>query len=101
MPVHSWIFSEASLGIGAEPLVRRDDRLDIGDHDLGIFLGEVGAHDDAVPGRQVGLDAVEDLAGEAAERQQFGERHEVGVGVDLLFLQVGRADLGLWLTSWK
>jgi hypothetical protein len=46
-----------------------------------------------VESRKIGLDAVKDLAGEAPERQLFGERHEVGVGVDLLFLQVGRADL--------
>ena len=80
--------------IGAQPLVGGDHRLDIGDDDFGIFLGEVGAHHDAMPGRQVGLDAVENLAREAAERQQLGERHEVGMRVDLLFLQIGRADLG-------
>jgi hypothetical protein len=67
MPVHSWIFSDASLG---------------------------SARNHAVPSRQIGLDAVEDLARETAERQQLSERHEVGVGVDLLFLKVGRPDFG-------
>ena len=94
MPVHSCDFFRRQLGIGAEPLVGGDDRLHVGDDDLGIFLGEVGADHDAVPGRQVGLDAVEDLAGKSAERQQLGERDEVGVGVDLLLLKIGRADLG-------
>ena len=81
------------LGIVAHPGVGLDDGLHVGDHDLGIFLGEVRAHHDAVPGRRIGLDAVEDFSREAAERQQLGERHEIGVRVDLLFLQVGGADL--------
>ncbi len=79
------------LRVLAHPGVGLEDRLDVGDDDLGVFLGEIGSHHDAVPGRDVGLDAVEDLARKAAERQQLGERHEVGVGVDLLLLQIGRA----------
>ena len=47
-----------------------------------------------MPGRQVGFDAVEDFAGITAEWQQFGEWNEIGVGVYLLFLQVGGTDFG-------
>ena len=69
MPVHCSIFSAAVFGSDRTHLFGGDDRLDIGDDNFGIFLGKVGADDDAVPGRQIGLRAVEDLAREAAERQ--------------------------------
>ena len=74
-------------------MIGGDHRLEVGDDDLGIFLGEIGADHDAVEGRQISLDAVKDLSRETAERQQLGERNEVGMRVDLLLLEIGRADL--------
>src|SRR3954467_5857814 len=94
MPVHLAIISDAVFGSAPDPGIGLDHGLDVGPHYFGIFLGEVGAYDDAMPGRSVGLHAVEYLAGETAERKKLGERHEVGMTVDLLLLEVGRADLG-------
>ena len=81
------------LGIVAQPLIGGDQRLEVGNNNFGVFLGEIGAHDDAVESRQIGLDAVKDLSRKTAERQQLGERNEVGMRVDLLLLEIGRADL--------
>ncbi|MGY4331580.1 hypothetical protein ACVWWG_005997 [Bradyrhizobium sp. LB7.2] len=86
-------FFGSKLGIVAQPLVGGDQSLEICDDDLWIFLREVGADHNAVEGRQIGLDAVKDLSRKAAKRQQLGEGDEVGMRVDLLLLEIGRADL--------
>ena len=80
------------LGILAHPVVRLHQRVDVGHHDLRIFLAKILAHDDAMECRSLGLGAVIDLAGETLERQQLGERHEVAMRVDAFFLQIGGAD---------
>lgn len=75
----------------AHPVIGIEQRLQVGHHELRIFVGEILAHHDAVEGRDLGFHAVEDLACESPVRQQLGEGHEVGMSVELALLQVGGA----------
>ena len=57
------------LWISAQPGVCGRSAPSVGDDNFRIFFRKVGAHHDAVKGRQIGLDAVKDLSRKAAERQ--------------------------------
>ncbi|MNO70386.1 hypothetical protein D3C76_612650 [compost metagenome] len=62
-----------------------------GDH-FRVLLRIIGIDQSTMEGRCVGLGAVIDLAGEAAVGEQFGERHEVGMGLDAVATQGGTGD---------
>ena len=62
------------------------------DQRRGDLLGEVGVDHDSVPGRQVRLHAVEDLAGKSAKRQHFGKPDKLSMGVDRRLLKIHRTN---------
>ena len=84
------------LRLGGEQLIGLEAGAQVGDDDLRVFFRVALIDQRTVEGRCPGLGTVIDLACEAPAREQLGERHEVGMGVDLAGLQGGAGDFR-WL----
>ena len=80
-----WIFADQSVAF--------QGGTQIGNHDLGIFLGKVRTDLNTVRGCHPGAFAVENLSGKSPEGKKFTERHEIRMRIDLSGFQCRTSDL--------